>query len=65
MKYFKQSIILDFIYKLFFILKAASDGYIVKYIGGNKYDFIKYHKKKSNSTKFLKKYIKSIPQFLH
>ena len=65
MKYLEQTIILDFIYKFFFILKAAADGYIVRYIGGNKYDFIKFKSKtKLNSAKFLHKYTKTIPQFL-
>lgn len=37
----KDIIINKFFYKCLYILKAASDGWIVKYIGGNKYDFLK------------------------
>jgi hypothetical protein len=37
-----RSILIKFIYKFFFILKAASDGWIVKHIDKNKYDFYKY-----------------------
>lgn len=37
-----RSILIKFIYKFFFILKAASDGWIVKQIAENKYDFYKY-----------------------
>jgi hypothetical protein len=37
----KDIVINKFFYKCLYILKAASDGWIVKYIGGNKYDFLK------------------------
>jgi hypothetical protein len=40
-----RSIILTFLYKYFFILKAASDGWCISYMGGNKFKFdnhIKY-----------------------
>lgn len=35
----KKKLILDFIYKFFCILKAASDGWIVTYIGANQFEF--------------------------
>lgn len=35
-----QLIIKQFLYKFFCILKAASDGLIVRYIGGNQFEFI-------------------------
>lgn len=41
MKIFRSALI-KFIYKFFFILKAASDGWIVKQVEENKYDFYKY-----------------------
>ena len=44
-----KSMILNFIYKFFCILKAASDGWIIKYIGGNQFEF------KSNKKKDIKK----------
>lgn len=34
-----RNLILDFLYKFFFILKAAADGTIISYIGGNKFEF--------------------------
>jgi hypothetical protein len=37
-----RSVLIKFIYKFFFILKAASDGWIVKQVEENKYDFYKY-----------------------
>lgn len=37
----EKDIVIKFFYKCLYILKAASDGWIVKYIGGNKYDFLK------------------------
>lgn len=39
-----KRILYNFLYKYLFILKAASDGYIVKYIGGNQYEFKKCRK---------------------
>ena len=35
----RKMLILNFIYKFLFILRAASDGNSVKYIGGNKFEF--------------------------
>lgn len=32
-------VIISFLYKYFFILKAAADGWIISYIGGNKFTF--------------------------
>jgi hypothetical protein len=57
-----NSKVLKFIYKLFFILKAASDGWIVKYIGGDSFEFYKYHNRNNilnimNIDDFIKKYL--------
>jgi hypothetical protein len=37
----EKDIVNKFFYKCLYILKAASDGWIVKYIGGNQYTFLK------------------------
>lgn len=58
-----QQIILNFMYKFFCILKAASDGWIIKYIGGNKFEFISY--KKQNINTVLNQYIKTRPSILN
>lgn len=57
-------ILIKYIYKFFFILKAASDGWIVKPIDDNKYDFYKYIIKSNKLCKiqldisqFLKNYV--------
>jgi hypothetical protein len=56
-------LIINFIKKFFFILKAASEGWRVKYIGGNKFRFhtthyILYTKSKClNSREFVEKYL--------
>jgi hypothetical protein len=34
-----KNIILTFLYKYFFILKAASDGWCISYVGGNRFKF--------------------------
>lgn len=55
-----KSDILKFICKFFFILKAASEGWIVNYIGGDKFEFYKNKNKKLvNNTlnEFIKNYI--------
>ena len=47
----------SFIYKLFFILKAAANGWIVKTIGNNKFEFYKHKSKKCNTIdKFIHNY---------
>jgi|LakMenEpi03Aug12_release.lakeMendotaPanAssembly.Ray.scaffolds.fasta_scaffold2520136_1 hypothetical protein len=55
-----RSILIKFIYKFFFILKAAADGWIVKPIDENNYDFYKYILK---SNKLCKIQL-NVPQFL-
>jgi hypothetical protein len=60
--YSDRRIILNFIYKFFCILKAASDGWIVKYIGGNQFEFISY--KKRNIKICLAKYTKELPSII-
>lgn len=55
-------IILNFLYKFFCILKAASKGYIVTYIGGNKFLF--KHNKNSNLNRIINNYTKTLPSFL-
>lgn len=57
-----KSIILNFVYKFFCILKAASDGWIIRYIGGNQFEFISY--KKANINEILNNYIKDLPSIL-
>lgn len=57
-----RKIILNFIYKFFCILKAASDGWIIRYIGGNQFEFISY--KRTNINKFLEKYTKELPSII-
>jgi hypothetical protein len=57
-----RRIILNFVYKYLCILKAASDGWIIKYIGGNQFEFIYY--KKMDIKKVLKKYSKQLPSII-
>jgi len=57
-----NKIILNFIYKFFCILKAASDGWIVKYIGGNEFEFI--NNKKIEFNDFIKKYTENLASIL-
>lgn len=54
-------VILNFIYKFFCILKAASDGWIVKYIGGNRFEFIGL---KQNVKECLINYTNTLPRIL-
>jgi hypothetical protein len=53
---FISKIILKFLTKYFFILKAASNGWRVKYIGGNKYEFYKSKKHIMSCSYFLSQY---------
>jgi hypothetical protein len=57
-----RRIILNFVYKFFCILKAASDGWIIKYIGGNQFEFISY--KKIDIKRVLKQYSKKLPSII-
>lgn len=59
-------LLLSFLRKFFFILKAASDGWIVRYIGANKFQFRYSHyshskavcKDNTESTEmFVKNYV--------
>lgn len=66
-----KTIILDFLYKYFFILKAASNGTIVSYVGGNKFEFsepsiykYKYKYEKINNDSFISKCSKNLPLFI-
>jgi hypothetical protein len=59
---FTSSFILNFIYKYFCILKAASEGCIIKYIGGNKFEFIS--NKKLNISQLLHKYTQTLPSII-
>lgn len=56
-----KKIILDFIYKFFCILKAASDGWIVKYLGANHFEFIGL---KKNIKKMLIEYTDTLPYII-
>lgn len=57
-----KRIILNFVYKFFCILKAASDGCIIKYIGGNQFEFISYNK--IDIKKLLKQYSETLPTII-
>ena len=57
-----RRIILNFVYKFLCILKAASDGWIIKYIGGNQFEFISY--KKIDIKRVLKQYSKKLPSII-
>jgi hypothetical protein len=64
-----RRIILNFVYKFFCILKAASDGWIIKYIGGNQFEFISYKNPTTSSrtidiNKVLKQYSKKLPSII-
>lgn len=37
----KFNVLIDFLKKYYFILKAAADGWRINYIGGNQYKFLK------------------------
>jgi hypothetical protein len=57
-----KKIILNFIYKFFCILKAASDGLIVRYIGGNQFEFISH--KKINIKDLFDTYTQHLPSII-
>lgn len=57
-----DKIIIDFLYKYLCILKAVSEGWVVSYIGGNK--FIFKSKKRVNINDILRKYINTLPSIL-
>ncbi len=60
-----RNLILDFLYKFFFILKAAADGTIITYIGGNKFEFKSPPPLTNfNSNCFISKYSKNLPLFI-
>ena len=55
---YKNILILNFLSKYFFILQAASDGWRVSYVGGNKFEFynLKSNVLNTNTNDFLNKY---------
>lgn len=57
----KKKLILDFIYKFFCILKAASDGWIVTYIGANQFEFSGF---KTNIKHILMDYSNTLPSII-
>ena len=57
-----KNIILNFIYKFFCILKAASDGWIIQYIGGNKFEF--RCNKKIDIKKVIHAYTQKLPSII-
>lgn len=61
-----NSILYKFIYKVLCILKAASDGWIVTYVGGNKFEFSKLAKINRNVSlnNVLKQYTSTLPHIL-
>lgn len=51
--------ILKFIFKYLFILKAAADGWTVKYLGENTFQFLGPRRKRTlSSSQFIEKYSK-------
>lgn len=55
-------LILSFLYKYFFILKAASDGWKIRYVGGDQFQFltkVKYFKN-TETEYFIRKYSSSL-----
>lgn len=58
----RDAIVLKFIYKLLCILKAAADGWIVTYIGGNKFEFTKMKMidKQTSLKKVFKNYTEKL-----
>lgn len=61
----KNDMILSFLNKFFFILKAASEGWRIAYIGGNKFKFYNSISKSIStnthqSLDFIKKYYNSL-----
>lgn len=58
-----NKIVLNFLYKFLCILKAASDGWIVSYIGGNKFVF-NHNNKKININHIIKVYTNTLPNIL-
>lgn len=53
---FINKLIFDFLTKYLFILKAASDGWRIRYIGGNTYEFYKSKKHTISCSDFLEAY---------
>ncbi len=51
-----RDLIMSFLHRYFFILKAASDGWRVIYIGGNQYRFHKPNAQAKSSLDFIRKY---------
>lgn len=47
--------IIRFLYKYMFILKAASDGWRIKYIGGDSFKF--YNKRTANTVQSIEDFI--------
>lgn len=64
MKNIIKELILNYIYKYFFLLHAASNGIRVSYIGGNKFEFISKIKPKEiplSLNNFISKYSINLP----
>jgi len=57
-----DKVIINFLYKYLCILKAVSEGWIVSYIGGNKFMF--KSKKRVNINDILRKYTSTLPSIL-
>jgi hypothetical protein len=63
-----SSVLLNFLSKYFFILKAAADGWRVSYVGGNKFEFYKNnnctppqnYQDHLSPNDFVKKYIRLV-----
>jgi hypothetical protein len=58
-----KQLLINFIYKFLFIFKAAANGYIVKHIGNNQYEFKVNLKKKKNYT--INNFVKTYSSILH
>lgn len=57
-----RNFVVSFLYKYFFILKAAAEGWRITYIGGNQFQFYKtpvqprFNKHPKTSLDFIKRY---------
>lgn len=54
MDYYTPNLLLNFLIKYLFILQAASDGWRVCYIGGNRFEF--YNSLHNKTKNFIHKY---------
>lgn len=64
----KDNLLLNYLYKYFFILHAAANGIIVKYVGGNQFEFIQSKNTNLSEIKspdeFIKQFSQKIPKYI-